>query len=74
MRGAGSLTVMVKNAMWLEARGREKASPGVRGLLDVAWWGYLVFGFEGFGIGSLRRDGVKLRSCPLATTFRGSTA
>lgn len=64
LRGAGGLTIFVEDAM-PSGGGGKQAIGGIGGLVgagvDVARWGYLVFGFETFGMASLSSDGVKVQ-------------
>jgi hypothetical protein len=69
VRLAGGLAVLTKDGMWPEFTGGDKPIFGAGALagagLDIAStgtrWGNVVFGFEGFGIGSVSRDGAKLQ-------------
>lgn len=63
LRAAGGFTFLVKNATWPAQTGGEDPRGGVAGLvgggLDIARWGYLVFGIEGYAITSVTSDGPK---------------
>jgi hypothetical protein len=63
VRTAGGLTLLIQNAM-NDGTGADKPIAGLGGLggagLDFVRWGYLVFGAEAYGLGSVSRDGVKV--------------
>lgn len=63
VRAAGGMTFLTKNATSAAGTGGESPRAGVGGLfgagLDIARWGYLVLGFEGFGMASITGDGLK---------------
>ncbi|HEX5062658.1 MAG TPA: hypothetical protein VFV99_24970 [Kofleriaceae bacterium] len=62
VRAAGGVTFLVKNAM-TNGTGGDDAIIGAGGLvgagLDLARWGYLVLGLEGFGMASASSDGMR---------------
>lgn len=63
LRAAGGPTILVQNASTNGAG--DKPIGGLGGLIgggvDIARWGYLVFGAELFGMGSVSSDGLKLQ-------------
>jgi hypothetical protein len=64
LRAAGGLTILVQNAN-TNGTGGDEPIGGIGGLVgggvDIARWGYLVFGAELFGMGSVSSDGLKLQ-------------
>lgn len=64
LRAAGGITVLVTDAM-TDGTGGDKPRGGIGGLVgggfDIARWGYLVLGFETFGMASLSSDGLKVQ-------------
>lgn len=64
VRGAGGFTVFVEDVM-TNGSGGKTPRGGIGGLagagFDIARWGYLVLGFETFGLASVSRDGFKLQ-------------
>jgi hypothetical protein len=63
VRGAGGLTVLVKNAM-TDGTGGDKPMAGIGGVvgagLDIVRLRYPILGIEGMGMASLSRDGLKV--------------
>lgn len=64
VRGAGGVTIFVEDAM-PDGGGGKTPRAGIGGLagagFDIARWGYLVLGFETFGVASVSSDGFKLQ-------------
>jgi hypothetical protein len=63
IRAAGGLDVLTKNAKSTGGGGTSHGGLGglVGGGIDMARWGYLVFGLETMAIGSITADGFKVQ-------------
>ncbi len=64
LRAAGGITLLATNVN-TDGSGGDKPRGGVGGLVgggfDIARWGYLVLGFETFGMASVSSDGLKVQ-------------
>jgi len=62
VRAAGGLTVFTANARTEDVSSRTGIGALVGGGLDLVRWGYVVLGFEVFGMASVTGDGFKVNT------------